>query len=162
MFDFILKGHGFHYVVRKCSIDMGTGRIEREISSMNHCGFLSLANFYTIVQPSSSSSSSHSRSEQHHQQQLHFPSENSTSVSENATATTPPPTTTNTADDVNFFDAQLNIDTFRGCLSVCARDECNTATPSSIMMTPHHLSLLMLLLLAYFLLVSPSSCASFD
>ena len=66
-------------MVRTCSVNTGSGRMDQEIVQVSHCGYLSLKNFIGSIQNTEKKS-------------------------------------------------RLNM--YKGCLSVCAHDDCNRAVRS--------------------------------
>lgn len=100
----MIKGHGYSYVVRTCSVDTGSGRMDEEIVRVSHCGYMSLENFYGLDNLINKS---------------------------------------NSTDNVN---PRNNV--FKGCLSVCNYDECNSAfcVPTQIL----SLNFLMFISLYYY------------
>jgi hypothetical protein len=94
-------GYGYTYFVRTCSIDLLSGREDQEIVRVNHCGYIALKNFFGFDKLFNKNQTIYSNY-----------SNIQPKISQNERST--------------FYNAAK----FRGCLSVCASNECNRSSNS--------------------------------
>ena len=120
-------GHGIDYVIRTCSLDSGSGRLDKEIVRVSHCGYLSLENFHGL-------------------ESIQNRILNGTS---NLTTTTIFPRSTRAP----LHQLHKALPLFRGCLSVCQSDECNSAMTSMRRLLDYNHNRLFNLILSSWLLV---------